>query len=319
MPHLNWLLAQHKTKLFFQAGCISELNAAKGLVKILNLHPKHFTINSKNIHPMKQDLKIRFDFNSRDKLEKNGLVLNHEPYKYFLNNRHFKNERNRIRKSMGLSQTRKVIVFSCTHANEIEVVLDAYDKLISLNPPFLIIALREADPLLASKLIQRGFKATSRNDSAERLSGLGKHDIIILNTASELLHFFKIANLAVMGHDRNLFEPACLDIPIIYFKRPLNMNSEERRILGLFNLGWRKNKIAKRLMDQTGGAIPIHPTRLKDQMMHVLNHPEKMILRTRQAVRRLNREIVPVYRRRVLDLLALGLNLRREVRERVSH
>ncbi len=325
---LNRVLRKNRTKLVFHAEHVSELNAAKGLIEILNLRPENFEISCgreadaalvKKIIPDGQlngrtvsgarQFDIRFDFNiGQQKLSRKGLILNHEPYKYFPKNRVVAIEKDRLQKSMGLRESRKLIVFSPTHPNEINVVLDAYQKIDPPTRPLLIVALRIPNNRLVHRLVKMRFKATNRSVAHLSWARLGQFEIVMLNTMGELSDFFKAADLAIIGHDRNLFEPAIQGVPIIYFKGPLKIGKETERIMTLFKLAWRKNKIAKYLLDRAGGAVPVHPAKLKDQIMEILGHPQKMIRGTKTAVSQLRKEVAPLCRLRVCKLLISKLH-----------
>ncbi len=325
--NLSQYLRKHKTKLYFHGQCISELNAIKGLVEILDIRSDHFKICSgaqinkrliskffpetstkKPLHSRTKRFNIKFNFNIQDQLNNESLILNHEPYKYFSAPRPAKHEKTRTRKLMNIPPARKVIVFSSTYSNEIKMVIEAYQQLKLQKKPFLVVALREPDSLLTAQLIKKGLNAIDRSNAAESLSELSAYDVVVLNTAGELTHFYKIADLAIIGHDRNLFEPAQACVPILYFKGPLNPNQTELRMLKLFKLAWRKNKLARQMLDKTGGAAAIATTKLRRQIEKVLIRPEKMIRGTQDAVRKLRKETIPYYKKRVSALLISGLS-----------
>jgi len=101
-------------------------------------------------------------------------------------------------------------------------------------------------------------------------------DIVLINTRGELVKFFSAADLAIVGEDRNLFEPASQWVPILYFP-------------GV----WRNNQTAKHLLDDAGGAVQIQLPILYDQVASILAHPEDLIQGTENAMEAFRSEVVP--------------------------
>jgi 3-deoxy-D-manno-octulosonic-acid transferase len=103
--------------------------------------------------------------------------------------------------------------------------------------------------------------------------------VVVVNTQGELLPFMAAADMAIVGFDRNLFEPASQGLPVLYFGGPC-----------------RSNKTAMRLLTETGGAREIAPGRFLHQIEDILADPSSMIAGAEVAIRRFKQEVIPSVR-----------------------
>lgn len=324
--NLNRFLKTSGIKLLFVIEAFADLKATKGLIHILGIDPKHAIIRYndqvdrklvKEILPgfslttrpevLPQWFVIKFDDSSPLSLQGDKLVVNPDPYKYFFPTSVSRKERTFLRKVMGVENGRKIIALSSPKPEEIRQVIKAYKKIQLLQKPLLIIGLREPHRYLKEALVEKGFKVCSRNRLDHPISSWGQKDIVVLNTMGELFHFLKAADLAIVGYDRNLFEPTVLKIPILYFSEPLKMSPKAERLMKLFGLVWKRNSTIKNLLKETRGALPIDPGRLHRQMESVLFNPSPIIRGTKECIRRLYWEVLPEARRKIFTLVTLGV------------
>ncbi len=328
--NLNHLIRETNTKLFFRVECVAELNAVRGFMGVLGIRRQHAVVSygleapekltkamfkgclltkSRTLSP--NWFSVKFDTEGKTRLAERGLIVNYDPYKYYHPTRVSSKERVRLRRAMRIKKDRKVIVVSCSTRDEVEVVLKAYKRLGSLDNPLLIVGLRRLDLSLPGFLSRRGFRTHDRRSLKQALSCCGGSDIVVLNTMGELFNFLKVADLAIVGHDRNIFEPALLDVPILYFSRPLSMNERERELARWFNLFWRKNRTAKKMLDKFGGAARIRRPAFHRQIDHALRYPGPMIRGARRAVRVFRDQIIPASGSGAASALTEGIAKRR--------
>ena len=326
VPNLNRLIRKKNVKLFFRVESIADINTVRGFLEVLGIQREHVVISyssevtgtmtkaafrgcavikgrviGSNYFP------IAFDTEGGFRLSEKRLIVNYVPFKYCHSVRVSSKERACLRKAMRIKNDRKIIVVSCSTREEANVVLKACEGLTFFQKPLIILGLRKPDISFVRFLKRVGLRAHDRRDPKKSLVRFGNSDVVVLNTVGELFDFLKAANLAIVGHDRNLFEPALLGVPILYFGRPLSMNKTERKLARLFKLYWRKNRMAKRLLDEFGGATPIRRATFSRQIDSVLRNPESMIRGTRKAVRAFRHRVLPASRLRAASVLAEGI------------
>ncbi len=316
---LNRLLHKKGTRLFFRARVISHLKAAKGFIEILKIPQKHVVVGyadnaikhfAKRIFsnyqviadrtPSPDWLSVQFDTYGFTRILKNELIIGIDPYKYFHPENLIQKQTKFSRQNMRIAANRKIIVASSPDQDEVKVIIKAYRNL-PLNPkPLLILGLNapenEPDHSLKDSLLKMGFRVTKRGKHAQSLSSFGKSDIVILNTRGELLSFFKTADLAIVGYERNLFEPAAAGVPILYFAEPLDMRKKERRLMKEFGLIWRRNETSHKLLETARGGAQINPDTLTDQILDALDHPDYLVEGAQKALKIFKHKIIPIVR-----------------------
>ncbi len=312
--NLNHLIQDKKTNFSFQIKSIADLNAVSGFISTLGIKRrqaiikcglevaqatakkmlKGYTVNARRKLP-ENCLPVKFDNEGPARLAADGgLIMNYIPYKYFVPVQASFEVKIRLRTKMKIKKDRKIIIISCSGRSEADVVLKAYGRLSHLTKPLLIFGFRKPDISWAKQLIRRGFRVNDRRSIGEPISSFGGSDIVILNTMGELFNLMHAADLAIIGHDRNIFEPALLGVPILYFECPLNMSKNEKKMANLFRLIWRKNKTAKNLLARTGGAIRIDSALFHKQITKLLDAPEKVTQGARRAVKLFHRKYKPL-------------------------
>ncbi len=322
---LNRLIRSQGAKIYFYVHSMADLYAVGGWVAALGIPRKQVLLKkigreidlkkAREVlpgffftgcpRPPKNTVLVKFDTEGPARLDEDGsLIATYDPFKYFFPRRRLQKNKSRIRLAMQLAKPRKVIIVSCTTADEVQFVIRACKKLQGQPRPLLIFAMRRPDPLLAKRASKReGLRVLDRRSRREPLLDFGAFDVVMLNTMGELFDLMPAADLAIVGHDRNIFEPAFLGVPALYFKRPLKMSRKDAQLARWFKLYWRKNRTAKMLLDRYGGAAPIRMKSLCRQIDHVLRKPASMIRGTGCAVQMLYREILPAARREILALL----------------
>ncbi|MDI6785736.1 MAG: 3-deoxy-D-manno-octulosonic acid transferase [bacterium] len=131
-----------------------------------------------------------------------------------------KEEKKKLLESLYLSTSNKIIVAGSTHKGEEEILLESFNILKKDFPDLrLIIAPRHLNRVerIESILIKKNisyFKYTQRSKK--------EVDVIILDTIGELIKFYHIATLVIMGGSfvpaggHNIIEPAFIKKPIIF-------------------------------------------------------------------------------------------------------
>lgn len=323
------LLRARRLKIFFRVHGVADLYAANGLVTALGISKRDVVIEkvgheissgkireclpgfsiAKKIRLTRDLLPITFDTEGPMRLgSDDNPIFTYDPFKYFLFKRSFHRKQRRLKSSLGLLKGRKIISVSCTGADEARCVIEAFKKLEAKPRPLLVLALRKPEGF---RIRIPGIRTHRRKSAGEFLPKLGAFDMAVLGTMGEFLDWVAVSDLAVIGHDRNIFEPAFCGVPVLYFKRPLKMNPQEESLAASFNLFWRKNRTALWLLNHCGAAKPIRPGSLDLQMNEILRNPASMIRGSRRAVRRLYIEVLPKARAKAASILARSLDLKK--------
>ncbi len=114
------------------------------------------------------------------------------------------------------------IVFICgsTHAGEERILIDCYCKVRKTHPElFLIIAPRDTTRAaeIQSLAAEYGQTVALRSENSSF-----SHDIFILDTIGELIHFYALSHIAFVGgslvqkNGHNPIEPATMGLPVIF-------------------------------------------------------------------------------------------------------
>lgn len=308
---------------------IADLYATSGLVAALGISKRHIVIEKigreislaktreylpgysvSRKHRLTRDLiPVTFDTEGPMRLgSDDNPIFTYDPFKYFLFRGFFRRKGQRLMSTLGSLKGRKIISASCTGADEALCVINAFKKLEFKPWPFLVLALRRSEDL---RTRVSGIRIHYRRFATESLSKIEAADAVILGTMGEFLDWVAVSDLAVIGHDRNIFEPTFCGVPVLYFKRPLKMSAREKRLAASFNLFWRKNRTAKRLLDQNGAAKPIRLKSLDLQMKKILHHPGPMIRGSRRALSSLYKNVLPKARAKAAFILSRSLDLKK--------
>ena len=113
------------------------------------------------------------------------------------------------------------------------------------------------------------------------------HDILLIKTRGELSRLYGLADLAVVGRERNIFEPACLGKPVLYFG--------DRE-------AWENNGQALAALEKEKGAMPF----TRDGLQAVLSDSSSASVMGASALRAYEQskeQWVPEMRNAVVDFL----------------
>ena len=169
--------------------------------------------------------------------------LPYTPFKFNLPTR-ASEEVNSMKESLGIGSERKVIVIGSPSDTEFNEFIQAYNSLYKSVPypqrPLLIIGFRQRRNENELKLLGSlsGQSIAVRSDATAPLPDVKSNNVLILNTAGELLKMYALANLAIVGHDRNIFEPASQEAAVLYFDGSWTNNRDGKD--SLVNLGAAK-------------------------------------------------------------------------------
>lgn len=242
----------------------SAVNAARGLIKALSLPDNRVEIlfdieidraSAKKYFPnnvvreygayssRSGTLLVGFrDGGSLKLISCNGAFtasLPNAPLKYNLSQSLGDDQRRQIRSDLKIGN-RKVIVLGSPSDVEFKNFMGEYNaiygKLNVLERPVVIVAFRQGEKdeekVRLSNCLH-GQSITVRIDKKKPLSScsLENNNILILNTLGELLSMYAIADVAVVGNDRNIFEPASQGTAVMYFDGTWHNNVDVRDIL----------------------------------------------------------------------------------------
>ncbi|MDE2028126.1 MAG: hypothetical protein KGJ11_06265, partial [Candidatus Omnitrophica bacterium] len=133
--------------------------------------------------------------------------------------------------------SRKVIVIGSPSDEEFGEFMDTYNTLYGNLPysqrPLLIIGFRQRRDQGELKLLGSlsGQSIVVRSDDAAPMPRLADHNVLILNTNGELREMYGLADVAVIGDDRNIFEPASQGAAVLYFEGDWTYNKEGKEAL----------------------------------------------------------------------------------------
>lgn len=243
-------------KLSIRVYEIASVNATRGLIRALGLPCDNVTIlcsGEINIeqagtffpkYEIKQyeesvnrnTISVEFhdDNNIRVKFLDNTLsvVLPYTPFKFNLPKTLSEERVIQMRNSLGIG-SRKIIVLGSPSNQEFESFMETYKTLYGELPiskrPVLIVGFRQRREnenelkLLASL---SGQSIAIRSNPNITLPNIENNNVLILNTSGELLNMYALADIAIVGSDRNIFEPASQRIATLYFNGSWHNNSD---------------------------------------------------------------------------------------------
>jgi hypothetical protein len=156
-------------------------------------------------------------------IAKGVMYLPFEPYKYHEAPEASAITKETTRTALGIPADKKVFVICSPDTKEAKECIDAYEKAYAhtpkINRPLLIVGASLEEDELLDHTRDKPFNTEIRSDTdtIQENTANGKpladQDIIILATRGELGRFITIANLAVVGADRNWQEPMQQGIP----------------------------------------------------------------------------------------------------------
>lgn len=225
------------------------------------------------------------------------MILPYYPFKYGRLDAAKEDITQRIKTQMDV-RSRKVIVMTGHLAGEFDKVLASYNTLYLREPvekrPILIFAPREKldRPDLAGGELLSGHKFALRTDNSVPFENMQGKDILILDTRLELPQIFAIADLCIVGDDRNILEPAAQNKAVLYMPGD-----------------WRQNKEAKDEMTKSGAAAEFSQENLASLLTdsEMRQHMES---RSLEVVKRFNNEIIPPLARNAQTSILPGILLK---------
>lgn len=289
---INRFLEKHESKLIFVNSNVAGLNSTKGLSDIWKLKLSNYEVGLRNQMRESKDLvKERFpdQTTTEDIQASKGRVIirylnevdfpisrfPHEPFKLFLPSKTQDGAREKLREKMNLGN-RKLIIVSSPLPKEVEIVTNALKEIPLSERPLVIMGMRDADTTLKDKLINRGFKVISREDRKESMHSFIDQEVIVLNTRGELLDLLSAADLSIVGMDRNLFEPASQEVPILYF-----------------NGSWQNNLSQLKLLSGLKGVEVIEPSSLHKQMTYMMENRLHITSGIKAAIQKFETNVIP--------------------------
>ena len=184
-----------------------------------------------------------------------------------------------MRESLGIG-SRKVIVIGSPSDAEFNEFIQSYNALYGELPyaerPLLIIDFRQRRNENELKLLGSlsGQSIAVRTDDNAPLPDVRSNNVLILNTSGELLRMYALADVAIVGNDRNIFEPASQKTAVLYFDG-----------------SWHNNKDAKEALAETGTAQIFSKEHL-DELIETFDKAEKMAGDGFEAVEAYRKEVL---------------------------
>jgi len=174
---------------------------------------------------------------------------------------------------------RKIIVIGSPSDEEFGRFIQDYNTLYASLPfakrPLLIVGFRQRRDVGELKLLGSlsGQSIAVRSDANAPLPNVAGNNVLILNTSGELLKMYSLADVAIVGNDRNIFEPASQRTAILYFEG-----------------SWQNNSEAKNALVEAGAAKEFN----RDNLESLMDNPEESMQSAERGL-----EAVRAYRQEV--------------------
>lgn len=149
--------------------------------------------------------------------------------------------RSALREEYMLPGAVSVITAGSTHAGEEEMILSAYQRLMTTGrDSFLVLVPRhpERSGEVADIIGRFGMKATLRSELGSRAEEFKPGEVLLVDTVGELMGFYAISDLVFVGGSlvptggHNILEPASLGIPVLFGPHMNNFKESASLILG---------------------------------------------------------------------------------------
>lgn len=257
---LRAMLSSLHGRIVIKVTEMASVNAALGLIAMLNLRKEQITIAYDAEIDRNKAVKyfegywlepvvyngnkgvLTFSFRGHggmDVDEKDGRLfvsLPYVPFKYYLPEPR-KNDLSKMRNDLRIADHRKIIVIACPTPNEFSFFIKTYHQLYGEDPvadrPLLIAAFRTK--VNSSELLRYPELSLDqlqwREDDGLDMPDMRERNILILNTMGELQKMYGLADVTVLGNDRNIFEPAVYAKPILIFDGDWINNLEPKDLL----------------------------------------------------------------------------------------
>ncbi len=326
----NMLLKTIGVNIVLVVKQVSELRAARGLVEAMQWGHQKLTIScaeglepalarrefpDDNVRvishlPMENDVRnIHLFFTDVDGVQKSLSSYKYSiplfPFKFAAHVLPSHSELEQLRAELHAGQ-RRIFVVGSPDAGDVETFLQAYSSMYGKLPaeqrPIVILTPRTAMEVSTdegrrhSQLDQEKFiirQTSLRPDgSREPFPDMSAHNMLIVNTQGELMALYGVSDVAVVGRDRNIMEPAGQGKPILYF-------GDDGQ--------WFVNKEIWTALQSKGAILPFNQTNLA-LLMNDKDISNSLGKSAANVVEHAAREWIPATREEVLDhLLPLAL------------
>ncbi|MBF0504481.1 MAG: hypothetical protein HQL14_05185 [Candidatus Omnitrophica bacterium] len=224
-----------------------------------------------------------------------SVSLPYTPFKFNLPVRASQEDVQGIRESLGITPDRKVIVLGSPEEREefpafMKVYNSLYGKIQTQEVmrrtrpeerPLLIIGFRQKrdaktlknDLPILSNLSGQSIVVRSDDNMPWSDSKVEGSNVLILNTDGELLKMYGLGNVAVIGSDRNIFEPASQQTPVLYFEGD-----------------WKFNQEVKDALVQIGAA-QVFSRKILERLMNAPDERAEMVKKGAMAVEKYRRNV----------------------------
>ncbi|MFH0754391.1 MAG: hypothetical protein V2A70_07485 [Candidatus Omnitrophota bacterium] len=142
-----------------------------------------------------------------------------------------------VREELGISADREIIVLGSPISTEFNEFMQVYDALYQDLPydkrPLLIVGFRTVqDEGYLRGLDGFAHQAIEiRSDARASWPDVQGHNVVVLNTKGELQKVYALSTVAVVGSDRNIFEPIIQKVVSLYFEGRWGSNTDAKNFL----------------------------------------------------------------------------------------
>lgn len=246
-------------KLAIKVYEVASLHAAKGLIeyaglpkeKIVILYEQEVTEKQaaeffpghivKEYNAFSAPNVVRIEFHDRGAqltsrfANRMTLSLPYTPFKFYLAEKD-REEAKGIKAALNTG-AREIIVLGSPSDREFNEFMQVYNALYAGRPaaqrPLIIVGFRlrrdDADFKVFGPL--SGQSIAVRSHVNMPFPDMSNNNVLILNTVGELYKLYGVADVAVVGEDRNLFEPVSQEAPVLFFEGSWENNLDGKRQL----------------------------------------------------------------------------------------
>jgi tetratricopeptide (TPR) repeat protein len=252
----SWALRKAKKRLHINLYDVSSVRAANGLLFSLGVGAddvvlgyedeiseaeaqKQFPRYAVEPYASNDQRFVSLEFHDRATSLRYGpssYYVGYAPFKFGLPDRVDAQTVDAIRAQMRVGK-RSVIVVGSPTDSDLDMFMSAYNRMTHDmkvdERPIIVLAPRQRREMADIKLLKvlSGQHIVVRNEKEEPFEDMSGLNVLVLNTAGELLTLYAAADVAVVGNDRNILEPASQGKPVLYMDGDWTNNGEARNAL----------------------------------------------------------------------------------------
>lgn len=134
-------------------------------------------------------------------------------------------QRHDLRARFGLADASCIVTAGSTHAGEEQLVLEAFEQCRRIGKAVqLVLVPRHPERIesVVSVVLEAGFRAVRRSQLGSGAPLLNDTDVLVVDTVGELMDFYRLADLAIVGGSlvahggHNILEPIAVGVCVVF-------------------------------------------------------------------------------------------------------